>query len=148
VLSGNWTVPGTSWRDNGGVVLAGIFRYLTGSRTTITLNERLDNNNFAIAPAGTYNPNNPNDISLSDYEFDGTLQGASLPSRTNLDFSFRYRLPFTDTITATVLVDAFNLLNSVYFSNVGGTRTSFNSFLIPSSAFSMREFQIGVQLNY
>ena len=148
VLSGNWTVPGTSWRDNGGVVLAGIFRYLTGGRTTITINERLDNNNFAVAPAGTYNPNNPNDISLSDVEFEGTLQGASLPSRTNVDFSLRYRLPFTDTIEATVLLDAFNLFNSVYFRNIGSTRTNLSGFLVPSSAFPNREIQIGVRLNY
>jgi hypothetical protein len=57
-------------------------------------------------------------------------------------------LPFTDTITATVLVDAFNLLNSVYFSNVGSTRTNLSGFLIPNNAFANREIQIGVRLNY
>jgi len=148
VLSGNWMIPGTSWRDNGGIVLAGIFRYITGSRYTITLNERLDNNNFAVAPAGTYNPNNPNDISLSNVEFDGTLRGASEPRQVNTDFSVRYRLPFTDTITATVLFDVFNLFNTVTFSNPGGTRTSFNSFLIPSNALPNRQIQIGARLNY
>jgi hypothetical protein len=148
VLSGNWTIPGTAWRDNGGVVLAGIVRHLTGSRYTITLNDRLDNNNRAVAPAGTYNPNNPNDISFSGVEFDGTVNGTRLPGRTNVDFSLRYRLPFTDTVTATVLVDAFNLFNSVYFSDLASTRNSLSGFLIPDDAFSNREIQIGVRLNY
>jgi hypothetical protein len=45
-------------------------------------------------------------------------------------------------------VDAFNLFNSVYFSNIGSTRTNLSGFLVPSNAFPNREIQIGVQLNY
>ena len=76
VISGSWTAPGTSWRDNGGLVLSGIVRFLSGDHFTITNNARLDNNNREVAETGTYNPNNPNDISRDDVEFDGTINGA------------------------------------------------------------------------
>ena len=148
VISGSWTAPRTSWRDNGGLVLSGIARFLSGDHFTITNNARLDNNNREVAETGTYNPNNPDDISRADVEFDGTINGADHPAYSVVDFSVRYRVPFNERYRATISLDVFNLFNTVSFSNSGATRTSQTGFLIPSAALIARSIQVGLKLAF
>jgi outer membrane receptor protein involved in Fe transport len=149
-LSGTWIVPGTSWRDNGGVVLSGIFRYWTGRAFTIVDAEaRHPHTNIRLpAAAGAYSANNPNDISLSGVESTGTVNGSRAPRFANLDFSVRYTVPFLERYTAQVLVDMFNMFNTVSFNSAGSTRTDQSGFLIPSSAAPLRQIQIGVRFTY
>lgn len=157
-LSGSWVIPGTSWQDNGGIVVSGIYRYWTGEPTTIVdATARHPHSNVRLpAPAGSYSANQPgdqcavpcDDIALSGVESTGTINGAREPNLSLLDMSFRYDIPIMDRYEAQILVDIFNLFNTVNFNNVGGTRTDFNSFLIPSSASIMRGFQFGVKFTY
>ena len=149
VVSGSWIVPRSSWRDNGGLVFSGIFRAVTGNRDFFELDSRIDNNRRGIAPAGSYTANNPNDISFSNYEFDGKIWGMHNPNTTTLDFSARYRVPFGSRgWYATISLDAFNITNVVNFSNTGSDRISRSSFLIPSRARALRQIQAGVKFTY
>ena len=149
VVSGSWIVPRTSWRDNGGLVFSGVFRSITGDRFTITNSARIDNNNREVAVAGDYNPNNPNDISLSNVRSSGKVNGSHDPVNTTLDFSSRYRVPFGSRgWYATISVDAFNITNKVNWANSGQTRTSLSGFLIPRSARDLRKIQIGIRFSY
>ena len=50
VLSGSYQVPHTGWRSARGLTVSGIFSYLSGDRTTILTNTRLDNGNRAPPP--------------------------------------------------------------------------------------------------
>src|SRR6185436_13295765 len=72
VLSGSYQVPHSGWRNARGLTVSGIFSYLSGDRTTIVSNNRLDNGNRAPAPAGTYDASPPSDIGLDGVRFDGT----------------------------------------------------------------------------
>ncbi len=149
-LSGTWVIPGTSWKDNGGIIMSGIFRYWSGlSYTIYDASARHPHSNTRLpAQAGTYNPNNPNDISLENMEFAGTIAGATRPGLKVLDMSFRYDVPVGDSYVAQVLVDVFNLGNTTNFNNAGSTRTSQSGFLIPTSAAPNRGFQLGIRFTY
>jgi len=152
VVSGSWTIPKTSYRDNGGIVLSGIFRTLTGDRRAnfdSSDEAELDNAREGIAPAGSYSANEPNDISLSDVPFAGTLNGMADPTSITMDFSLRYRIPFGSRgWYATLSFDAFNIFDRVNFSNSGSDDISSSSFLIPSGAFPMKIMQLGVKFTY
>ena len=152
VVSGSWIIPRTSWRENGGIVLSGIFRTLTGARATFIDSSdeaELDNGNVGIAPAGTYSANEPNDISFSDQLFEGTRFGHTDPTSVTLDFSLRYRIPFGSRgWYATLSLDAFNIFDRVNFENSGSTDSSSGAFLIPNEAFPMRVIQGGVKFTY
>ena len=152
VVSGSWIIPKTSYRDNGGVVLSGIFRTLTGDRTTFTDSSdaaQLDNSNRGLPEAGDFNPNDPNDISFENIAFDGEINGAQVATSVTMDFSLRYRIPFGSRgWYATLSLDVFNLFDRVNFSNYGSTTISSSSFLVPSRAFPMREIQLGGKFTY
>lgn len=157
-LSGTWMIPGTSWQDNGGIVVSGIFRYWTGRSYTITdASARHPHTNVRLpAPAGSYSANNPGDvcsvpcedIALQDVAFTGTIAGATRPNLKTLDMSFRYNVPILDRYVAQILVDIFNLGNTVNFNSAGSTRTSQTGFLIPTSSAPARGFQIGLRFTY
>ena len=147
VASWSWLVPGTSWRDSSGLFVTGIFRYLSGTRDTLELNDREDNNWRVIAPAGSYNANNTSDIAQS-VDFDGKVNGLEEPDFTKLDISFRYALPFGDRYELTVLGDIFNATNNVNFNQMGSDIITSGAFLIPSAAFPPREFQLGVRFTF
>ncbi len=160
VVSGSWIIPRTSYRENGGIVLSGIFRTLTGERITFVDNSdaaELPNGNNGIAPSGSYSANDPSrgegdpggNISLSSVDFTGKINGAEEPVAVTVDFSLRYRIPVGSRgWYATLSFDAFNLLDRVNFSNVGSRTISSGSFLIPTRAFPMRQLQAGVKFTY
>jgi hypothetical protein len=148
VVSGTWRVPHTSWRDNGGAVLSGIYRYLSGDQETFFANEFLDNGLRAPAPAGTYDPTLPSDIGRGGTRFDGKLNGVENPDFSRLDLSLRYGLPFGDRVVATALVDVFNVFDETNYANLGADRVGTGGFLIPSSAFNPRELQLGVRVEF
>ena len=160
VVSGSWIVPRTSYRDNGGVVLSGIFRTITGEHYTLVDSSsaaELPNGNDGIAPAGSYSANDPSNgegspggnISLSNMDYTGKINGGTATTAVTVDFSLRYRLPFGSRgWYATLSFDAFNLLDRVNFSNVGSRTLSSGGFLIPTGAFPMRQMQLGVKFTY
>ncbi|MGH7341453.1 MAG: TonB-dependent receptor plug domain-containing protein, partial [Candidatus Rokuibacteriota bacterium] len=60
VVSGQYRVPHTGWRDGGGLVVSGIYRYLTGEPQTLFENTlRLDNGGRAPLPPGSYDATQP-----------------------------------------------------------------------------------------
>ena len=157
-LSGSWVVPGTSWQDNGGIIVSGILRYWTGTSTTIRdATARHPHTNIRLpAAAGTYSANNPGDncsvpcadIAIQDLVFAGTERGGRNPNYKNLDMSFRYDIPIMDRYVAQILLDVFNIFDTVNLTNLGSTRTSQSGFLIPTRASIMRGFQFGVTFRY
>lgn len=151
VTSWSWIVPGTSWKENEGLMISGVYRWMSGDRDTYFLFSRLDNGNREIAPAGTFDANNPIDISQGPIEFDGRINGAEAPDFQRLDLSFRYRIPFdvgTRPYDVTVLADVFNISNEVNFRNIGSSFVQSGAFLNPTRAFVPREFQIGIRFTY
>ncbi len=149
VVSGTYRVPGTSWHDNGGLVLSWLYRYMTGEQETLFENSaRLDNGERAPAAPGTYNPTTPSDIGQGGTQFSGKLQGAEEPDFSRLDISLRYRIPFGGRFALTVLGDVFNVTDEVNFAGLGGNRLGIGSFLTPTSAFNPREFQLGVRFEF
>ena len=148
VLSGQYRVPGTQWRDNDGLVVAGILRHLSGDRFTILDNSaRLDNGNRAPATAGTYSAS----TSLGrgqTVSFDGGLRGAENPSFTGLDLSFKYEIPIRGPVGFEVLGDVFNVTDRVNWSSAGGTRVGTGTFLIPGATQGPRRFQLGARLRF
>ena len=150
-LSATWVVPGTSYNDNGGLIVSGIYRYWTGlAYTIVDASARHPHSNTRLpAPAGSYDANNTSDpIALTGQESTGTIAGARRPNLSNMDMSFRYDIPIADRYIAQVLVDIFNIADTVNFNNVGSTRTSQSGFLIPTSAANMRGLQFGVKFTY
>ena len=147
VTSWSWLVPGTSWRDSAGLYFTGIFRYLSGSRDTLELTDREDNNQRIVAPAGSYNANRESDIAQT-VEFDGKINGLEEPDFAKLDLSLRYALPFGDRYELTVLGDFFNVTNRVNFNQMGSDFITSGGFLIPTAAFPPRELQFGVRFTF
>ena len=157
-LSGSWVVPGTSWQDNGGIIVSGIYRYWTGLSYTIRdATARQAHTNIRLpAAAGTYSANNPgdncsvpcDDIALQNVAFAGTERGARDPNLNNLDMSFRYDIPIMDRYVAQILFDVFNIVDRANLTNHGSGRTDQSGFLIPTSASIMRTFQLGVTFRY
>ncbi len=149
VISGTYRIPGTSWRENGGLAVSGLFRYLTGDQVTLFDNSaRLDNGNRAPLPGGTFDATAPSDISQDDTRFDGRLRGAENPDFNRFDLSLRYDLPISGRFVAKLQADIFNLFDETNFASLGGTRDGLGSFLTPGSALNPREFQIGIKLEF
>lgn len=148
VVSWTYEIPGTSWTGSGGIIVSGIWRWMSGDRSFFVVDDRLDNFNRDIGAAGTYNANVVSDIARNGTQFDGTLGGAENPGYNKLDLSFRYRIPFGRAYNLTILADCFNAANSVNFNGIGSTRITLDNFLIPSGAFPARNFQVGARLDF
>ena len=157
VASWNYLVPGTSWKQSEGLYFSGVFRYMSGDRFTPLLFSRLDNNNRAPAPAGTYGPNRTSDIALDPITASGKLNSTRRPDFSRLDVSFRYRIPMGKLagnrgggpdFDLTVLLDIFNVTDRTNFSNTGSSFVQSSAFLIPTAARSPREIQLGVRMDW
>jgi outer membrane receptor protein involved in Fe transport len=147
--SWTWQIPGTSWRDNGGLMFNGIYQWQSGSRWQVLDNSlRYDNNQRANAPAGTYSASLTDDITLEPVTTDGTQNNNELERIKRLDVSFRYRIPLGDAYDLTILADWFNVFNTVNYLNVGTTREGLGAFLNPNSAGQPREFQLGARFTF
>ena len=148
VMNWSWYIPGTTWGTRSdGLMFSGIFRYMDGNRYTLQEFARLDNNSRQIATAGTYDANASSDIAGDPIDFNGRTNGAELPNFSRLDLTLRYRVPISSW-SATVVFDVFNVTNRTNFSNAGSSFVTSGSFLIPSSAFQPREFQLGVRADF
>lgn len=149
VLSGQYRVPHTSWRDTGGLTIAGIYRYMSGQPQTLFENSaRLDNGNRAPLPGGSYDAAQPSGIARDGTRFDGKLGGAEEPEFSRLDLSFHYDLPIAGRWEAQAVVDVFNALDTVNYDGFGSNVQGQGSFLTPQSAFNPREFQLGLRLEF
>ena len=149
VLSGQYRVPKTSWRDNGGLVVSGVYRFLTGDRFTILDNSaRLDNNSRAPAAAGTYDPTSTVSHGRRGISFNGDVNGAEFPDFAQLDISLRYQLPITGRYQVSLIGDVFNATDHVNFDGVGSTRVGTSAFLVPSAVFPPRRFQLAVRFEF
>lgn len=149
VVSGTYRVPRTSWRDNGGLVVSGLYRFMTGDQVTLFANsDRLDNGNRAPADPGTFDAEQDSDIAENGTSFNGKLQGAENPDFNRLDLSLRYTVPLGGRYLVTLLADVFNVFDETNFAGVGGTRVGTGTFLTPTSAFNPREFQLGVKFEF
>jgi hypothetical protein len=149
VLSAQYRVPGTSWREGGGLVVSGIYRYLTGEPQTLFENTlRLDNGNRAPLPAGGYDATQPSGIAENGTRFDGKLGGAEEPDFSRLDLSFRYDVPIVRGIQGQLVADVFNVFDEVNYDGFGGNVFGQGPFLTPQTAFNPREFQLGVRIEF
>ncbi len=150
VLSGSYQVPHTAWRTARGLTMSGIFTYLSGDRTTIVTNTRLDNGNRAPAPAGSYSASPPSDIGLGGLSFDGKLFGAEQPDFKRLDLALRYDLPLVSGISVALTGEVYNATGEVNFLSVGNNISGTAGFLTPSSTYSpgARQYQLGVRLGF
>jgi len=149
VASWTWQIPGTSWRDNGGLMFNGIYQWQSGSRwEVIAETARYDNNQRANAPAGTYSASLTDDITLDPVTTTGIENNDELERIKRMDVSFRYRIPLGDAYDLTILADWFNVFNTVSYLNVGGTREGLGSFLNPNQAGQPREFQLGARFTF
>ncbi|MFQ5745491.1 MAG: TonB-dependent receptor domain-containing protein, partial [Acidobacteriota bacterium] len=153
VASGAYLIPGTSYRDNGGLMLSGIWRWMSGDRFTPLLFDRLDNGNRAIAPAGTLSANTASDIALDSFPFAGTENNAERPSFKQLDLSLRYAVPFAAAsgntpMRAWFLLDCFNCTSRTNFTSIGSSFAPSSSFLLPNRANFARTWQWGLKLEF
>lgn len=150
VLSGSYRVPRTGFRNARGLTISGIFSYLSGDRTTIVTNTRLDNGNRAPAPAGTYNASPPSDIGLDGVHFDGTFFGAEQPDFQRLDLALRYDLPLVKGISAALTGEVYNATGEENFLSVGNNIFGTAGFLTPTSTYNPggRQYQVGVRLDF
>ena len=143
-----WEVPGTSYEDNGGLMVSGVWEWRSGGRSGVQAESFLDNGSRALAPAGTYDCNIASDICQGPKEFNGFENGLETGRFTRFDLSFRYVIP-VQRFNITVLADMFNLTNAVNFEgSIGSNRFAQNAFLIPNSAQPPREFQFGARLDF
>jgi outer membrane receptor protein involved in Fe transport len=150
VLSGSYRVPHTGWRQARGLTLSGIFSYLSGDRTTIVTNNRLDNGNRAPAPAGTYDASPPSDIGLDGVRFDGTFFGAEQPDFKRLDLALRYDLPLVGGTSVALTGEIYNATSEENFLSVGNNIFGTAGFLTPTSTYNPggRQYQLGVRLGF
>ena len=148
VASWTWLVPRTLWRNNAGLMVSGIYRWMSGRPFEMLAESRMDNNNRELAPPGSYSAEPDSDIGATDVEFDGKENGAEGPDFTKLDLSARYRIAIGASYDLTVMVDAFNLTNAVNFISFGNGRVARASFLIPGSAFLPRQIQFGFRFAF
>lgn len=150
VLSGSYQVPHSGWRNARGLTVSGIFSYLSGDRTTIVTNDRLDNGNRAPAPAGTYSASPPSDIGLKDVRFDGTFFGAEQPDFQRLDLALRYDLPIVREISVALTGEIYNATSEENFLSVGNNISGTAGFLTPTSTYNPggRQYQFGVRLGF
>jgi outer membrane receptor protein involved in Fe transport len=150
VLSGSYQVPRTGWRSARGLTVSGIFSYLSGDRTTIVTNTRLDNGNRAPAPAGTYNASPPSDIGLGGVRFDGRMFGAEQPDVERLDLALRYDLPLVREVSMALTGEIYNATSEENFLSVGNNIFGTPGFLTPTATFSPggRQYQVGLRLGF
>ena len=149
VISGTYRVPKTSWRENGGLVISGIYRFLSGDQVTLLDNSaRLDNGNRAPLGPGSFDAEVDSDIAQNGTRFTGRLRGAENPDFSRFDLSLRYDLPLTDRFVTKLQIDVFNLFDETNFESLGGTRAGLGSFLTPNGALNPRELQLGVKLTF
>jgi outer membrane receptor protein involved in Fe transport len=150
VLSATYRVPKTGRDGRGGVTVSGIFRYMSGDRTTLLSNDRLDNGNRAPAAGGNYDAATPSDIGFDGVRFDGRLFGAETPEFKRLDLSLRYELPLLKDVSVTVLGDVYNATNETNFSGLGGTIVGTGAFLTPNGTYDpgARQYQVGVRVDF
>ncbi|MCH9650040.1 MAG: TonB-dependent receptor [Deltaproteobacteria bacterium] len=150
VLSGQYSVPGTQWRDNGGLLVSGIYRYLSGSQFTIFDSSAfLDNGSRAPAAPGTYSATDPRGRAQTNIRFDGGLRGAENPGFRRVDLSLRYRLPIFGRYSVILLGDVFNALDAVNWRDAGANREGTGSFLVPTSTQNPpRAYQLGVRFEF
>ncbi|MEA2600243.1 MAG: hypothetical protein QOF89_1235 [Acidobacteriota bacterium] len=150
VLSGSYQVPHTGWRTARGLTVSGIFSYLSGDRTTIVTNNRLDNGNRAPAPAGSYSASPPSDIGLGGVSFDGKLFGSEQPDFKRLDLALRYDLPLVSGASVALTGEIYNATGETNFLSVGNNIFGTAGFLTPSSTYnpSARQYQLGVRLGF
>ena len=149
LITGVWAVPGTSWRENGGLSLSWMVRYMSGDRLTIFTTEFLDNGNRAPAAPGSYDATIASDIGQNDVAFSGTMFGAENPAFSRVDASLRYAIPLSyRDAQLTLIGDVFNATGRTNFVNAGGTIAGSAGFLTPTATFSPREFQVGARLSF
>jgi outer membrane receptor protein involved in Fe transport len=150
VLSGSYQVPHTGWRSARGLTVSGIFTYLSGDRTTIVTNDRLDNGNRAPAPSGSYSASPPSDIGLSGVRFDGTFFGAEQPDFKRLDLALRYDLPLVSGASVAITGEIYNATSEENFLSVGNNISGTAGFLTPTSTYNPggRQYQLGVRLGF
>ncbi|MEM7050156.1 MAG: TonB-dependent receptor [Acidobacteriota bacterium] len=148
VLSGQYLVPKTGWRQSEGLIISGVARYLSGDRFTVLDNSaRLDNGNRAPAAGGDY-AGDPGLGRSQDVSFDGGLNGAENPGFLQVDLSFRYRIPIGEKLKVSLLADVFNATDRVNFTTAGGTREGTPNFLVPNVARTARAFQFGLRIDF
>jgi len=140
--------PRTGWRNARGLTVSGIFTYLSGDRTTIVTNDRLDNGNRAPAPAGTYDALPPSDIGLEGVRFDGTFFGTGQPDFKRLDLALRYDLPVVSRVTVALSGEIYNATSEANFLGVGNDILGTAGFLTPTSTYNPggRQYQVGARL--
>lgn len=150
VLSGSYRVPHTAFRNARGLTISGVFSYLSGDRTTIVTNTRLDNGNRAPAPAGTYDASTGSDIGLDDVHFDGTFFGAEQPDFMRLDLALRYDLPLFRGVSAALTGEVYNATSEENYLSVGNNIFGTAGFLTPTSTYNPggRQYQVGVRLDF
>jgi outer membrane receptor protein involved in Fe transport len=150
VLSGSWAVPRTGFGQARGLVVSGIYRFLSGDRTTFLTNTRLDNGNRAPAPGGTYSATGSSDIGLDGVSFDGRFNGVEQPDFKRLDLSLRYELPVVRGIDLALLGEIYNVTSEANFLSVGGNIVDAGGFLVPSATYApgARRYQLGVRVGF
>jgi len=148
-ISGQYRVPHTSWKQNGGLTVAGLFRFMSGEPVTLLENSlRLDNNNRAPLPPGTKDPQVDVGIGRDGTSFNGKIGGADNPDFNRLDLSFRYLIPFASRFELELLADVFNVFDTVNYASIGGNRAGLDSFLVPQGALNPQELQFGAKLRF
>lgn len=149
-LSGSYAVPHTGFGSGRGLLVSGIFTYLSGDHTTILTNDRLDNGNRAPAPAGTYSASPGSDVGLDGVRFDGTFFGAEQPDFKRLDVALRYDLPLVYGASVAVSGEIYNALGEENFLSVGNNISGTAGFLTPNSTYNpgARQYQLGVRFGF
>jgi outer membrane receptor protein involved in Fe transport len=150
VVSGSYLVPRTGLRGARGLLVAGIFSYLSGDRTIVLTNARLDNGNRALAPAGTYSATPPSDLGLDGVHFDGRLFGAEQPDFRRLDLALHYDLPPVKGVSVSLAGEVYNATSEENFLSVGNNIAGTAGFLTPTSTYNPggRQYQFGVRLGF
>lgn len=150
VVSGSYLVPHTGVGSAGGLLISGVFRYLSGDRVTLLTNARLDNGNRAPAPAGTYSATPPSDLGLDGVRFDGRLFGAEQPGFQRLDLALRYGLPPVKGVSVSFAGEVYNATSEENFLSVGNDIAGTAGFLTPTATYNPggRQYQLGVRLGF
>jgi outer membrane receptor protein involved in Fe transport len=150
VVSGSYLVPRTGVGSARGLRVAGIFSYLSGDRTTLLTNARLDNGNRAPAPAGTYSATPPSDLGLDGVRFDGRLFSAEQPDFRRLDLALHYDLPPVKEVSVSLAGEVYNATSEESFLSVGNNIAGTAGFLTPTSTYNPggRQYQLGMRLGF
>ena len=150
VLSGSYHVPHTGFHDARGLLVSGIFTYLSGDRTTILTNTRLDNGSRDLAPAGGYTASPPSDIGLTGVSFDGRFFGVEQPDFKRLDVALRYEIPVVSAISVALTGEIYNATSEENFLGVGNNILGTAGFLTPTATNSpgARQYQLGVRVGF